>query len=92
MKAYEYLSSPGKWCQGANHRDEDGDECGEESAVSSCGYGAIKICYPGSSFSLRMRLEARVHELYGFDNLEAWNDTPATTWKMVHGFLKMENV
>jgi len=83
MKAYELLSSPDKWTQGAEYRDSHGYDCDPEQSVSMCLAGSIRLAYPDelerdTAFSI-------VRHKVG--QLSDWNDAPDRAWDEVLSLL-----
>ena len=64
------------WCQGALHRNENGDDCYPSGAVESCAEGAISraTSYVGSVNAL-MGLKRYL----GKQSINEWNDHPDQT-------------
>ena len=95
MKAYELLSDPGKWTQGAGARSGNGGVVlgSDVTAVCWCVIGAIGKCYPSNAESL-----AAMHKVWlelnknGFDGIANWNDDPGRTYEEVVEVLRKADV
>jgi hypothetical protein len=87
MKAHELLSSPDKWCKGANALSESGASVNDSSpgACKWCVNGALRKCYPSL-----MERGSLYHKLWIATEtmiLSEWNDAPERTWQEVHDLL-----
>src|SRR4051812_47041533 len=100
MKAYELLSKPGAWTQGAGAkvRDDNDDLVDAESiydprACAWCAWGALKMCYRNPSDYVRASetLQRKIQPGYGgsvVGDIAWWNDAPNRTQEEVVATLK----
>lgn len=93
MKAWELLSAPGAWCQGAMARDQSGDgvPIGSNAACRWCALGALTRCYGARGLDAFLHaIDAlRAHEqVRALGGVNLWNDRRGRTQEEVVALLK----